>query len=139
MPEATAKGRAKARPLSPHLQIYRWPVTMGTSILHRITGVGLAGGTLLLAWWLHAVSEGPEAYAFFLSIAGHVLGQFVLFGFTLALVYHAFNGMRHLFWDAGVGFDLKTANRSGLFVYAATLLTTLGIWVLAHQSMGVWS
>jgi succinate dehydrogenase / fumarate reductase cytochrome b subunit len=62
----------------------------------------------------------------------------VLFGFTLALVYHAFNGVRHLFWDAGVGFDLKSANRSGLIVYGATLVTTLVIWFAAYQSMGGW-
>ena len=138
MPEASAKGRPTSRPLSPHLQIYRWPITMGTSILHRITGVGLAGGTLLLAWWLYAVSDGPDSYAVFEAVAGHVLGQLVLFGFTLALVYHAFNGVRHLFWDAGIGFDLKTANRSGLAVYVLTLVTTVLIWVLAFQSRGIW-
>jgi len=138
MPEAPAKGRAAARPLAPHLQIYRWPITMGTSILHRITGVGLTGGTLLLAWWLYAVSDGPNSYAVFEAVAGHVLGQLVLFGFTLALVYHAFNGVRHLFWDAGIGFDLKTANRSGLAVYVLTLVTTVLIWVLAFQSRGIW-
>ncbi|MFN8948655.1 MAG: succinate dehydrogenase, cytochrome b556 subunit [Alphaproteobacteria bacterium] len=138
MPEAPAKGRAAARPLAPHLQIYRWPITMGTSILHRITGVGLTGGTLLLAWWLYAASDGPESYAVFESVAGHWFGQLVLFGFTLALVYHAFNGVRHLFWDAGMGFDLKSANRSGLIVYGATLLTTLVIWIAAYQSMGTW-
>jgi succinate dehydrogenase / fumarate reductase cytochrome b subunit len=138
MSEARTKVRAAARPLAPHLQIYRWPITMGTSILHRITGVGLAFGTLLLAWWLVAASEGPESYAVFEAAAGHWFGRFVLFGFTLALVYHAMNGVRHLLWDAGIGINLQAANRSGLIVYGLTLVTTLVIWVVAYQSMGAW-
>jgi succinate dehydrogenase / fumarate reductase cytochrome b subunit len=138
MPEASAKRRTAARPLAPHLQIYRWPITMGTSILHRITGVGLSAGTLLLAWWLYAASDGAESYGVFESVAGHWFGQLVLFGFTLALVYHALNGVRHLFWDAGVGFDMKSANRSGLLVYGATVITTALIWIVANQSMGAW-
>ena len=136
MSEARTKVRAAARPLAPHLQVYRWPITMGTSILHRITGVGLSFGTLLLAWWLVAASEGPESYAEFEAAAGHWFGRFVLFGFTLALVYHAMNGVRHLLWDAGIGISLKAANRSGLIVYGLTLVTTLVIWVVAYQSMG---
>ena len=138
MSEARTKVRAAARPLAPHLQIYRWPITMGTSILHRITGVGLSFGTLLLAWWLVAASEGPESYAVFEGAAGHWFGRFVLFGFTLALVYHAMNGVRHLLWDSGIGISLKAANRSGLVVYGLTLVTTLVIWVVAYQSMGAW-
>lgn len=138
MSEARTKVRAAARPLAPHLQVYRWPITMGTSILHRITGVGLAFGTLLLAWWLVAASEGPESYAAFEAAAGHWFGRLVLFGFTLALVYHAMNGVRHLLWDAGIGISLDAANRSGLIVYGLTLVTTLVIWIVAYQSMGGW-
>jgi succinate dehydrogenase / fumarate reductase cytochrome b subunit len=111
---------------------------MGTSILHRITGVGLAAGTLFLSWWLIAASLGPTQYDAFASAAENLVGRLVLFGFTVALVYHALNGVRHLFWDAGFGLDLKSANRSGLIVYALTLFTTLMIWVAAYQSMGVW-
>lgn len=138
MPEASVKGRAAARPTAPHLQIYRWPITMGTSILHRITGVGLAIGTLLLAWWLYAVAEGPDSYAAFTDVAGHWLGQLVLFGFTLALVYHACNGVRHLLWDAGIGFKLQAANRSGIIVYVVAVVLTAIIWLAAYQSMGSW-
>ena len=138
MAEAQGKGRPVARPLAPHLQIYRWPITMGTSILHRITGVGLAMGTLLMTWWLVAASNGPDSYAVFETAAAHWFGRLVLFGFTLALVYHAMNGVRHLLWDAGIGLNLQAANRSGLIVYGLTLVTTVLIWVAAYQSMGSW-
>lgn len=131
MPEARSK-----RPTSPHLQIYKWPVTMGTSILHRITGVGLAIGTLLLAWWLVAASLGPDAYAVFETAAFHWFGRIVLFGFTLALVYHTLNGVRHLVWDLGHGFKVETANLSGLITYGATVVLTLAIWIVAYASMG---
>ncbi len=129
----------RSRPLSPHLQIYRWPITMGTSILHRITGFGLATGTLILAWWLVAASMGPDAYAVFESAAFHWFGRLVLFGFTLALVFHMLNGIRHLFWDVGVGFKVPTANVSGFAVYLLTFVVTIAIWILAYRSMGVWS
>jgi succinate dehydrogenase / fumarate reductase cytochrome b subunit len=137
MNEARSGGRP-VRPLSPHLQIYRWPITMGTSILHRITGVGLAFGALLLAWWLVAASMGPEAYAVFAAVAYHWFGRVVLFGFTVALVYHALNGVRHLFWDAGHGFKLETANATGIVVYILTLAVTILVWVIAYRSMGGW-
>ena len=125
-----------SRPLSPHLQIYRWPVTMGTSILHRVTGFGLALGTLLLAWWLVAAASGPEAYATFQALAYHWCGRFILFGFTLALVFHAVNGVRHLFWDFGYGFAVPTANRTGIAVYVLTILFTWIIWAGAYYAMG---
>jgi len=138
MAEAKGTGRPVVRPLAPHLQIYRWPITMGTSILHRVTGVGLAAGTLLLAWWLVSVSMGPDSYAAFADIATSWFGRLVLFGYTLALVYHALNGIRHLLWDAGVGLNLQAANRSGITVYVLTLIATLLIWISAYQSMGAW-
>jgi succinate dehydrogenase / fumarate reductase cytochrome b subunit len=131
MQEARSK-----RPTSPHLQIYKWPVTMGTSILHRITGVGLAGGTLVLAWWLVAASMGPDAYGVFETVAFHWFGRLVLFGFTAALVYHALNGVRHLAWDLGYGFKVPTANKTGLITYGATAVLTLIIWIAAYASMG---
>lgn len=131
MPEAPSK-----RPLSPHLQVYKWPVTMGTSILHRVTGVGLAMGTVILAWWLVAASLGPDDYAVFETAAFNLFGRFVLFGFTLALVYHALNGVRHLAWDLGYGFKVDTANKSGLIVYGATVVVTVVVWIAAYASMG---
>jgi len=139
MPEARSGARPPAqRPLSPHLQIYRWPVTMGTSIIHRVTGVGISFGTLLLAWWLVAAAMGPDAYAVFESAAFHWFGRLVLFGFTLALVFHSLNGVRHLFWDIGLGFRVPTANTTGLIVYGLTVALTLVIWAAAYSSMGSW-
>ena len=135
---AEAPQKAPSRPQSPHLQIYRWPITMGTSILHRVTGFGLGLGTLILAWWLVAASMGPDAYATFQAAAFHWFGRLVLFGFTLALVYHMLNGLRHLSWDVGIGFKVPTANASGVVVYMLTVVLTVLIWVLAYRSMGEW-
>jgi succinate dehydrogenase / fumarate reductase cytochrome b subunit len=120
-----------ARPLSPHLQIYRWPVTMATSIIHRFTGVGLTGGTIILAWWLIAAASGPEAYADFLGYAHTLLGQIVLFGVTLAAAYHLFNGIRHLAWDMGYGFAVKTANATGILVFALSLVAAIAFFAYA--------
>lgn len=131
-----ARPSMRERPLSPHLQIFKWPVTMGTSILHRITGLGLGLGTLVMAIWLVTVALGPEAYEQFQVLAGHWFGRFVLFGFTLALVYHMLNGVRHLAWDFGMGFKVATATASGLWTYALTILVTGAIWVFAYWSMG---
>ena len=135
---ADNRPKAPARPRSPHWQIYRWPITMWTSILHRITGFGLALGTLILAWWLVSASMGPDAYATFQAVAFHWFGRFVLFGFTLTLVYHMLNGIRHLSWDMGFGFKIPTANATGLVVAMVTIVLTLTIWVLAYRSMGEW-
>jgi succinate dehydrogenase / fumarate reductase cytochrome b subunit len=135
---AETRSGPKARPRSPHVQIYHWPITMGTSILHRVTGFGLALGTLILAWWLVAASLGSDSYAVFEGAAFHWFGRLVLFGFTLALVFHMLNGVRHLFWDVGIGFKVPTANASGFAVYLLTLVVTFAIWVLAYRSMGAW-
>src|SRR5262249_27174378 len=131
-----AQPKAKARPRSPHLQIYRWPVTMGTSIIHRVTGFGLALGAILLAWWLVAAAMGPGPYATFQSLAGSWLGLFVLFCFTLTLVFHSLNGVRHLAWDLGFGFAIPTANRTGIIVYILTVVVTWLIWMGAYYAMG---
>ena len=136
MADAAASARRPERPLSPHLQIYRWPVTMLTSILHRISGVGLGLGLLLVAWWLIAAAAGPEAYAMFLAAAGHWAGRVVLSGFTAALVYHLLNGIRHLAWDAGYGYEKSRAERTGTLVIALAVILTLAIWALAYHSMG---
>jgi len=103
----------RQRPLSPHLTIYRWPVSMATSITHRVTGVGLSVGTLFLAWWLIAAASGPEAYQTFSHLAANPIGQLVLFGFVWALAFHLLNGIRHLAWDMGYGFEVPTANATG--------------------------
>ncbi|WP_341702309.1 succinate dehydrogenase, cytochrome b556 subunit [Ferrovibrio sp.] len=120
------------RPLSPHLQIYRWPVTMATSILHRATGIGLSAGTLLLAWWLLAAAAGPDYYAFVQMVLGSWFGRLVLFGFTWALFYHMLSGIRHLVWDTGRGFTLPVANRSSWLVIGGSVLLTVIAWILAY-------
>ena len=117
------------RPLSPHLQIYRWQLTMTLSILHRITGVGLAIGAILFVWWLGAASDGPESYTGMQHFLGSWLGLLLLFGWTVALFYHLCNGVRHLAWDAGYGFELRSASRSGFTVLAATVLLTAITWL----------
>lgn len=124
------------RPLSPHLQVYRFEWTMALSILHRITGVGLAVGTLLLVYWLAAAAAGPEAFDTAQAIIGSLIGRLFLLGWTLALFYHLCNGIRHLVWDAGYGFELPVAYRSGLIVIAATLVLTLLSWVLGYSAGG---
>jgi len=126
----------RPRPLSPFTTIYRWPVTMATSITHRVTGIGLALGTMLLAWWLIAVASGPEAYQMFMGVAASWIGQFVLFGFAWALSYHLLNGIRHLAWDSGYGFDVKIADKTGWLVIALSLLFAIGAFVLAYSGHG---
>src|ERR1700761_649311 len=98
-------GRLVRRPLSPHLQIYRWPVSMATSILHRVTGIALGVGTLLLTWWLVAAASSDPAFNTAQWFIGSTVGLLLLFGWTVALIYHFFNGVRHLLWDTGIGFD----------------------------------
>jgi succinate dehydrogenase / fumarate reductase cytochrome b subunit len=120
-----------ARPLSPHLQIYRWPVTMATSILHRFTGMGLTAGAAIMAWWLIAAASGPEAYADFASAAHSIIGQIVLFGITLAGAFHFFNGIRHLAWDSGYGFAVKTANATGIIVFLLSAITAIAFFAFA--------
>lgn len=126
----------RARPLSPHLQVYRFQWTMLLSITHRITGVGLALGSVLLVWWLLALATGPGYFNFVQSIMASWVGRLVLFGFTWALFYHFCNGIRHLFWDAGWGFELDTARNSGIAVVAGSVLLTLILWAAAYAMGG---
>ena len=98
-------GKLIRRPLSPHLQVYRWPISMALSILHRVTGVGLGIGTLLLTWWLVAAAVSDEAFASVQWFLATPIGLLLLFGWTLALFFHFFAGIRHLVWDAGYGFE----------------------------------
>ena len=124
------------RPLSPHLQIYRPQLTSVLSITHRITGLVLVAGTLVLTYWLLAAATGPEAYATAQSLLASWPGRVVLLGFSFALFYHLCNGIRHLFWDAGLGFDLKTAYASGHAVIGASVVLTLAAWALAYAMRG---
>ncbi len=123
---------SQTRPLSPHLLVYKPQITSLLSILHRMTGVGLGFGTLLLAWWLIAAALGPEAFEVAQGFVGSIIGRLVLFGFTVAFFYHLANGIRHLVWDAGYGFELSSLTRSGWLVVAATVLLTLIAWVAGY-------
>ncbi|HTW36178.1 MAG TPA: succinate dehydrogenase, cytochrome b556 subunit [Rhizomicrobium sp.] len=127
----------RARPLSPHLQIYRWPVTMATSITHRATGIALAVGTLVVAWWLIAAATGADAYDTFSMYARSPLGLLILFGFVWSLSFHLLNGIRHLAWDSGFGFQVKTAERTGVLVCALSLIAAVGIFAYAFATRGV--
>lgn len=120
------------RPLSPHLQVYRWQITNTLSILHRLTGVGLGIGTLALTWWLVAAAAGPDYYAMVVGWLTSWLGRLVMLGFTWALFYHLCNGIRHLFWDAGRGFELDTVNRTGWTVVILSVVLTLVAWIAAY-------
>ncbi len=124
------------RPLSPHLQIYRPQLTSVLSILHRLTGVALALGTGLLVWWLAAAAAGPEAFAGANGFLGSVLGRLLLLGWSFALFYHLCNGIRHLFWDAGFGYEIATLNRSGWLVLVASLALTVIAWLAAYAARG---
>lgn len=125
-----------ARPLSPHLQIYRWQLTMLLSIAHRATGLALVAGTLLLAWWIIAAAAGPDAFAAAQAFIGSWFGRLLLFGWSLSLFFHLAAGIRHLFWDAGYGYEIATAYRSGYAVIAATAVLTLAAWIAAYMVMG---
>ncbi len=118
------------RPLSPHLQVYRWQITMTLSILHRATGVALAIGAFGLVWWLLSVAAGPEAHAQFVGVATSVVGRVLLFGFSFCLAYHFFNGIRHLLWDIGWGFEIPQLYASGWTVVVLSALCTIGLWAL---------
>jgi succinate dehydrogenase / fumarate reductase cytochrome b subunit len=118
------------RPLSPHLQIYRWYLTMALSIGHRVTGVGLALGLVLLTWWLLALASGPEAFATVQAAMRSWFGVLVLFVYTFVLFYHLGNGIRHLVWDAGYGFDIEVAARSGIAVLAFAGAATVLVWLV---------
>ena len=119
------------RPLSQHLQVYRWQITMLMSILHRATGIALVVGAFGLAWWLLAVAAGGDAYASAAACLASPLGKLALFGFSLALVYHLLNGIRHLMWDSGWGFELPEVYRSGYTVIALAVVLTAAIWFIA--------
>lgn len=118
------------RPLSPHLQVYRWQLTSVLSILHRITGIALSVGAILLVLWLGAAADGPGPYAGFQRFLGSWLGLILLFGWTVALFYHLCNGIRHLVWDTGRGLDLKSVYAGGWTVVAATAVLTVVAWIV---------
>lgn len=118
------------RPLSPHLQVYRPQMSSVMSIFHRITGFFLTIGTLALACWLASAAAGPEAYASAQAFFGSWFGYLILFGWSVCLFYHMSNGIRHLVWDTGRGFELPDMHRSGWIVVASTVILTLLAWII---------
>lgn len=127
---------ASNRPLSPHLQIYRWQWTMALSILHRFTGVALAVGALLLVCWLLQVAGDAEGYRGLQAFIGSWFGRLLLFGWTFSLFYHLCNGIRHLVWDTGYGYELDTAYASAIAVVVASAVLTVGCWIVGYIAMG---
>ena len=120
---------AKPRPLSPHLQVYRPQLTSVMSIMHRASGAVLATGSLLVALWLVALAAGTAVFNLLADAMQHPLGQFVMFGYSLALVYHGLNGIRHLMWDVRVGLEIRQVYQSGYIVLGLTLLVTAALWL----------
>ena len=123
-------GKLIRRPLSPHLQVYRWPISMAISILHRITGVALGVGTLLLTWWLVSAATSDEAFDRAQWFLGSAIGLLLLFGWSAALIFHFFSGIRHLAWDAGIGFDPPAYNTTGWGTLIATGVCTVLVWIV---------
>jgi succinate dehydrogenase / fumarate reductase, cytochrome b subunit len=121
--------RSADRPISPHLQIYRWQLTMLLSILHRAAGIVLSVGAILLVWWLVAAASGPDAYEGVENFLGSWIGLLFLFGWTASLFYHLCNGIRHLVWDTGHALDLKSTYLGGWLVVGGTALLTVIAWI----------
>ena len=118
-------------PTSPHIQIYRMPLTAVLSITHRATGVILAIGAILLIWVLTALSSGPESYAKVQPVLQSWFGYLVLFGITFSLYFHFCNGIRHLFWDVGMGFELETSDKTAKLAIVVSTILTIATWVVA--------
>ena len=131
---APQASQSAGRPLSPFMlgQYYRFQLTSALSLLHRVTGVGLSVGTVLLVGWLVALAGGPWSYAAFGTHLGAWYGQILLLGWSWALLYHLCNGIRHLAWDLGYGFSIPAVYRSGYLVAAASLLLTAAAWGVAY-------
>jgi succinate dehydrogenase / fumarate reductase, cytochrome b subunit len=130
-----ANDKSAARPLSPHLQIYRPMLTMMMSIVHRITGIGLYFGILLLIWWLTAASISDGYFDFVQGFFGHWFGRLLLFGFSWTLIHHALGGLRHLLWDTGRGFDLNTVEWLARANLAGSIVLTILLWVVGYGVM----
>lgn len=121
-----------SRPLSPHIQIYHWYVTMLVSIVHRITGGALYFGTLLLAWWLVALAVGPGPFAFANWVLGSWLGILVMIGFSWALIHHALGGLRHFVWDFGYALDRPARDTISLLNIVGSLALTVILWAVVY-------
>ena len=128
--------KAPERPLSPHIRVYRWPMPMIMSIAHRVTGVGLYFGTLLIVWWLIAAGSGPNAYAKMGAFIGSAFGRLILFGYTWALIHHMLGGIRHLIWDMGRGFEPAERELLTLASLIGSITLTIVIWAVGYLVVG---
>jgi succinate dehydrogenase / fumarate reductase cytochrome b subunit len=128
--------KAPQRPISPHLQVYRWPIPMMMSILHRITGVGLYFGTLLLVWWLLAAGSGPNAYGKIGAFINSAFGRLILFGYTWALIHHMLGGIRHLIWDTGYGYGQHEREALSLATIVGSAVLTIALWIVGYLVIG---
>jgi succinate dehydrogenase / fumarate reductase cytochrome b subunit len=124
------------RPLSPHLQSYRITLTMAMSIIHRITGVALYFGTLLLAWWLIAAASGPAAYSYVLAFTSSFIGRLIVFGYTWAMLHHLLSGIRHFFWDLGYGFKASERETMTWGALIGGISLTVLLWIAAYAIGG---
>ena len=128
---AEAKAQV-ARPLSPHLQIYRWTWTMTMSIFHRVTGTANYIGIVLVAIWLLAMATSPAAYETVQGFFGSIVGRLILFGYTWSLIHHMLGGIRHLIWDFGHGMEPGTRFAMARFTLIGSIVLTLAIWAVAY-------
>jgi succinate dehydrogenase / fumarate reductase, cytochrome b subunit len=126
---------ARARPLSPHLDVYRWQIGSTLSILHRITGMGLALGIVALAYWLTSIAGGVEAYTCAMRVFSSPFGIIFLIGWTFAFLFHLLNGVRHLFWDAGYGFERAQRHASGWFAVLGAVVLTAAVWLVVWHGV----
>jgi succinate dehydrogenase / fumarate reductase cytochrome b subunit len=126
----------RPRPTSPHVLIYRWQIGNTLSILHRITGAALAAGLIALSYWLIALASGPGSYASALRLLGSPIGLLIIFGWIFSFMFHLLNGVRHLFWDAGKGFERTQRHASGWFAVLGAIALTLCVaaWIWPRLS-----
>ncbi len=125
-------GPKSARPLSPHLQVYRMLFTMVMSGAHRITGLALYIGTLLLAWWLMAAAVGPDYFEFVNGIAGSIIGRLALLGFTWSLLHHLIGGLRYFVWDCGYGFSKEAREGMARWTLILSIALTIVVWIIGY-------
>ena len=136
---ARSQGQQHERPLSPHLTVYRPPITMTMSIIHRITGGALYFGTLLVAWWLIAAATSERYFDFVNMVYGSWIGRLVLLGYTWALVHHMLGGIRHFIWDTGAGLEKHTASKLAWANLAGSIVLTILIWIGGYAARGAFS
>ena len=119
-------------PLSPHLQIYRWQISSLLSITHRITGILNLLGLIFISAWISSAGIGENLFEYFSVFLKSFIGKFILIGFTWSISYHLLSGIRHFFWDLGYGYEIKTANISGVIVIVSSLLLTVFLWLIGR-------